>query len=752
MAIPSTHAERSSQQPIRLRVEGMTCGGCVARVERALQSVPGVQNARVNLTTELATIEAGDPPPRRQDLIQAVRNAGYEADTVRAPDRERTSLDRTHAAKLQQQKQALWQAVALTIPIMALHWLSPALQSREIGGHLWPYGLQALLTLVLLASSAGAPILVGGLYALIRRSPNMDLLISLGVTAAFVAGLAALFAAHPDHAEFHAAAMILAFINLGRYFEMRAKYGAANAVSALVRRMPGTANLVTPDGIAQVPTEKLQPGDRLRVAQDTVVPVDGVILEGEAAVDESSLTGEPLPRTRRVGDEVASGSIVREGLLTIEALRVGTESTMGRIVRAVEEAQSGKTRMQRIADRVAGVFVPIVISLAILTFAITLAFELGDWSSGVQRAVAVLVIACPCAMGLATPTAVLVATGKAALSGILVRDAQALESAGSVNAILIDKTGTLTTGRSRVRRVLPAAAIDAHSVGHGKGKPALAREIARFAASAEQYSQHPLARAIVEHAKSEGFDLAQPESFRSVPGRGVIAQFEGRTIRVGSASFVRDEGIDIASVDTILRDSADRGETVVVVAADDTCLGLILIEDALRPHAAETIAELSRLGIASAMVTGDNERTAGAVAKLAGIEEVHAGVTPEEKLEIVRQRQAGGERVAFAGDGLNDAPALAAADVGITFASATDVAVGAADITIVHDDLTRIPAAVVLARRSVRIIKQNLFWAFAYNFAALPLAATGHVPPGIAAAAMMLSSISVVLNSLRLRR
>jgi Cu+-exporting ATPase len=770
-------------EPIQLRIEGMTCGGCVARVERALQSVDGVAGARVNLTTEVATVEGDKTAPNRQALIEAVRRAGYDADTFRPGDAATTGLDRTHSERLRQQKQALGQAIAMAGPIMALHWLAPILQSHEGGGHVWPHVIQALLCTLLLFSSAAVPILVGGLRAVLHRSPNMDLLISLGVCVAYASGVVNLLRGGLDAAEFDAAAMILAFINLGRYLELRAKHGAATAISALVRRMPATAQLVTPDGIQEARIERLKPGDKVRVAQDTVVPVDGTVVEGEGAVDESAVTGESMPRHRRTGDPVVAGSIVRDGLLTVEATRVGAESTMGRIIRAVEEAQSGKTRMQRIADRVAGVFVPIVILLAAVTLVGTHWLAGSDWATAIQRAVAVLVIACPCAMGLATPTAVMVATGTAALDGILIRDAAALETAGRIDWMFLDKTGTLTTGLPTVQDV----------IGVGLG----ADDLLRFAACAEQYSQHPLARAIVTEAKRRGLPLVDPSEFENHAGQGVVAKINSQTVHVGSVSYLEcvleppsptggkggwprsfgpgeaddsrlascpgsspppppkeaghpSSGLD--SLDEPVRRFAAEGQTVVLVAVDGRCVGAIGVADALRPYAREAVAALHQLGVLTAMLTGDHPQTAAAVARAAGICEVHAAVTAEGKLAEIRRRKEGGACVGVVGDGINDAPALAAADVGITFGSATDVALGAADITIVYDRLDRLPTIITLARRSVRIIKQNLFWAFFYNLAAIPLAATGRVSPGIAAAAMMFSSISVVLNSLRLRR
>lgn len=720
----------------------MSCGSCVARVERALGSIPGVSRARVNLATEVATIDLNYPPPEHRKLVEAVRQAGYDAERCRPAVPESSRLDHTYAAKLREHKQALGQAIALAVPIMALHWLSPTLQSSETGGHIWPIAIQAILFALLLASSAGAPILVGGLRAVLHRSPNMDLLISVGVSVAFAAGMVGLMTAGPRPTHFHTGAMILAFINLGRYFEMRARKEACGAISTLARRMPTTAQLVTGNGVKQVPVERVTSGDRVRVAQDTIVPVDGLVVEGEAAVDESAVTGESMPRRRRVGDTVVSGSVVREGLVTVEATRVGGEATMGRIIRAVEEAQSGKTKMQRIADRVAGVFVPVVILLATLTLIGTVLATEGDWSIAISRAVAVLVIACPCAMGLATPTAVLVSTGSAALQGILIRDASALEAAGQTDCMLLDKTGTLTSGRPAVDEVLSASASASTDD---------VKQLIQLAASAEQYSQHPFARAIVGKAREWSLGLEEPGSYNNRPGYGVCAELSGRTIRVGSAALLRDHGINLSGIEEHLQRLAADGKSVVLVSVDDRCAGLIGIADEPRPEATRAVAELARLGISTAMITGDHARTAASVARRLGIVDVHAEMTPEDKLAEVNRRREGGRCIAFVGDGINDAPALAAADVGITFASATDVAMGAADITIVHDDLGRLATVIALSRKSVRVIKQNLFWAFFYNVMAIPLAALGQVPPGYAAAAMMISSISVVLNSLRLR-
>ncbi len=722
-------------------MEGMTCGGCVARVERALQGVTGVTRASVNLTTATATIEAQAGVDRRA-LIEAVRGAGYDADTFRAAGRSDAHHDPTHAARLREQRQALGQAIGLATPIMALHWLAPVLASHDLGGHVWPHALQGILCTLLMFSSATGPILVGGYRAAIHLTGTMDLLIAMGVSVAYVAGVVLLVWGVTDAAYFDAAAMIVAFINVGRYLELLAKRDASSAVAALVRRMPATAQLVTPDGILETSVDSLRRGDRVRVAVDTIVPVDGTVVEGEAAVDESAVTGEGTPKHRTVGDAVCAGSLVCEGLLTVEATRVGAESTLGRIVRAVEEAQSGKTRMQRLADAVAGVFVPIVILLALLTLLGNGFFGGGEWRTALHRAVAVLVIACPCAMGLATPTAVLVATGAAARKGILVRDAEALEAAGRARWMLLDKTGTLTTGRPRVRKV-------------GKfgwsNSPLDEERLLQLAGSAEQFSQHPFARAIVGEVKERGWELLAAESVRSRAGMGIEAEVEGRVVHVGSLSFMEQEGVDRGALSHGMFGDAELGRSLVLVAVDKICVGWIELSDNLRPHAAEAMRRLGELGLRTVILTGDRESAARPIADELGGVDLRADMRPEDKLAMIRGLQERGQRVAFVGDGINDAPGLTAADCGITFASATDVAHGAAKITIIQDDLLRLGDLIELSRRSVRIIKQNLFWAFLYNLAAVPLAAVGSVPPGVAAAAMMGSSISVVLNSLRLR-
>ncbi len=766
----------SDVRQVRLRIEGMSCAGCVSRVEGALRAVPGVSEARVNLATHTATLEVSDAALPQTALLAAVRRIGYDAEPLRTESAAPSAISRDEAEVRRRHRQAMVQAIGLSLPILALDAVGHSLSSTHSGAQIWWRVLQALLCALLLGSSAGAPILVGGLRAIVYRTPNMDLLISLGVGASFLAGVVSLFIPGLHAFHFHAAAMILALVSVGRYLEARARHEASDAVGALARRMPRQAVRVTAAGLEHVPVEQLAVGDRVRIAPDAAVPVDGIIESGDAAVDESAITGEPTPRRRAPGDAVRAGSWVREGLLTVRATQVGAESTLGRILRAMEDAQSGKTDMQRLADRVAAVFVPIVLVLALAAFglwaasptwlaAVARVSAADRWADAIRAAVAVLVIACPCAMGLATPTAVLVATGRAAMRGMLVRDAAALERAGLVTVIGLDKTGTLTTGLPEVREVV-ALARD--------GAPFTADDVLRYAACVEQLSQHPFARAIVRHAAS--MESARPadaagatatpgatvvrgaadswrvEHFISYPGRGVRATLDGRDVLVGSASLAREHHVALDALQPGIESAAQRGDSIVIVSVDGQCAGWLALSDRPRPNAPRVVADLLRLGVRPIMLTGDNAGTARSVAAEVGIPEVHAELMPEAKLDRVRQLQRAGEVVAFVGDGINDGPALAAAQVGITFATGTDVAIGAADVTILADELARLPEMILLARRARRIIKQNLFWAFAYNFAALPLAATGHVPPAVAAATMMGSSLTVVLNSLRLKR
>ena len=615
-----------------------------------------------------------------EDLIVAVRHAGYDAERARAGGSSMSTLDATQAATLRQQRQAMVQAIGLALPIILLELFAPTLQSSQAGGHVWWRVIQAILCTLLVLSPAGGPILIGGVRAIIYRSPNMDLLITLGVSAAYLSSIVSIIVPGSTAHHFQAVAMILAFINVGKYFETRAKREASGAVGALARRMPKTAMRVRNGEVETIPLESIELGDH---PADTIVPVDGKVIEGSAAIDQSAITGESVPVARAAGDAVLAGGVVRDGTITIEATAVGSETAMGAIIRAVEDAQTTKTKMQRIADRVAGVFVPIVVAVAAVTFLVWAIFGAGA-APGLRAAIAVLVIACPCAMGLATPTAVLVATGSAALRGILVRDAATLEAAGGIDVVLFDKTGTLTTGSPTVVEIFHTADDE--------------RSVIRLAASAEQFSQHPLGRAIVAKAKELDIALCDPSSFESEAGFGVAATIDEQAVLVGSHAFMKRRKIDLATVTERVEKMASGGQSLVLVAVDGSIAGVIGLTDTVRLSAKPAVEELRRVGVAAEMISGDHAATARSVAASLGIDRVTADTLPEDKLAEVRRRRDEGHRVAFVGDGINDAPALAGADVGIAFAAGTDVAVAAADITLVSSDLALVPEAIRIAR------------------------------------------------------
>ena len=527
--------------------------------------------------------------------------------------------------------------------------------------------------------------------------------------------------------------MILGIINIGKYLELKVRARAASSLSALIKRVPRRAVRLEDGKPVEIGVDQVRPGDHLRVSAESYVPVDGTVVSGSGAVDVSMWTGEAVPVEVSAGDEVLGGSYVVSGALVVQARGNGSQSAIARIAELVEAAQASKTRMQRLADRVSAVFVPLVVAIAIVTFAGWMIWSDGDrLASAISAMIAVLVIACPCAMGLATPAAVMVATGSAALRGIIVRDAAVLEAAGACDVAVFDKTGTLTTGQLRIDSIDTAEGVDPSEVLH-------------LAASAEQFSPHPIAKAIVDGADNPSA-LREPTTYKADAGLGVVATIDGRRVAVGSRRYLQSLGITSPEAAS----TAAVG-TQVFVARDDAWIGTIILTDTLRPEAATAVQRLRMIGIQPMMVTGDAQPIAERIARAAGIERVLAGVSPEDKARFINELQSQGRRVLMVGDGINDAPALAAADVGIAMASGTEVATETAPITLVGNRLDRVPEAAELACRSVRIIRENLFWAFIYNMVAIPLAAFGVLPAGYAAAAMMFSDISVILNSLRLK-
>jgi len=752
-----------SADAVELEIAGMHCASCVARVERALAAVPGVRAAGVNLATGRAFVTPAGPL-EPGPLVAAVRRAGYDARPVSGP---RAAADDGAARAAAQRALARRFAVAaaLSLPVVVLAHLDLLPGLRALPAHASAWVQLALATPV--QFWAGWPFLRGSWVALRRRTADMNLLVGIGTLTAYLASLAATVTPAPAHGAaaphvyFDTAVVIVTLILLGRLLESRARASTSQALRRLLDLRPRTARRVRDGATVEVPLDQVVPGDELLVRPGEQVPVDGVVLDGRSSLDVSLLTGESLPVDVGPGDRVNGATLNQAGAFRMCAERVGADSMLMQIVRLVERAQAGKAEVARLADRVAAVFVPAVMAVALAAFALWLLLGPEPRLAGaVMKLVAVLIIACPCALGLATPTALIVGMGRGAELGVLIRGADALEAADGIGAVVFDKTGTLTRGRPVLTDVVPAAGVTAD-------------RLLAVAASAEQRSEHPLAAAVVQGARERGLALREPEDFAALPGRGVVAVLDGHATVVGSAALLAGQGVDVAALGPGLERLEGAGRTVFAVAAGGVALGLIAVADTLKPDARATVAALERAGLAVWMITGDHERTARAIAAEAGIapERVLAGVLPGEKSARIAALQAAGTRVAMVGDGINDAPALAQADLGIAMGGGTDVAREASGITLVRGDVAGAAVALRLARRTLQVIRQNLFWAFLYNSLGIPVAAgalypllraggpvgpilgwEGTLHPMLASLAMALSSVSVVTSSLRLRR
>ncbi|WP_149589571.1 heavy metal translocating P-type ATPase [Tabrizicola flagellatus] len=733
--------------PQELVIEGMTCASCVARVERALKALPGVTGASVNLATESARVEGVADAPA---LVAAVKAVGYSARVASAVI-ETPTLRREEEARGLTRDLIL--SAALTLPVFVL----------EMGGHMIPafhhwvmatigqgtsWGMQFLLTTLVLAGP-GRRFFLKGIPALLRGAPDMSSLVAVGAGAAWVYSTLATFLPGlmpPGSVAvyFEAAAMIVTLILLGRLLEARAKGRSSEAIARLVALQPATAHLRRDGRVEDVPLAEVRPGDVLELRPGERVPVDGRVIEGASWIDESMVTGEPVPLEKAPGDRVIGGTVNQTGALAIRAEAVGADTMLSRIIRMVEAAQGGKLPIQALVDRVTLWFVPVVMALAALTFAVWLAFGPAPaLPMALVNGVAVLIIACPCAMGLATPVSILVGTGRGAELGVLFRKGEALQALQGVEVVAFDKTGTLTEGRPVLTAFHPAP---------GETREALLPILA----AVEAQSEHPVARAIV--AAAEGMALPPVEGFRALPGHGVEARVAGSDIALGSAAEMARRGVDVAAFADEAGRLADRGETPILAARDGRAVALIAVADAVKPTTPAAIARLKAMGLRLAMISGDSARAAGAIARDLGIDEVVAEVTPEGKVQALHRLKAQG-RLAFAGDGINDAPALAEADVGIAMGTGTDIAIEAADVVLVSGRLPVLADAIGLSRATMRNIRQNLFWAFAYNAALIPVAAGVLYPafgillsPVLAAGAMALSSVFVLTNALRLKR
>jgi len=720
-----------------LAISGMTCASCVARVERKLGKVEGVRSAAVNLATERATVAYDPSRVKVARLIGAVEAAGYGATpVVEDASAEDGAVEETRRARaLARRRTTLLSAAALCAVILILAMAPPLVMFPTAQTHNY---LLALLTLPVWAI-VGWSFHRGALINLRHGAANMDTLVSLGSTVAFVYSVVAMIALPGQYVYFDTAALIITLIYLGKYLEAAAKGRTGEAIKALMGLQPRTARVIRNGQERDLPIAQVVSGDALLVRPGERVPVDGVVTGGESAVDEAMITGESLPVRKGQGDDVIGATVNGAGLLHIEATRVGRDTVLAGIVRLVEQAQGSKAPVQRLADRISGVFVPIVLVLATLTF---LGWLLTGhaFAQALIPAIAVLVIACPCALGLATPTAIMVGTGRGASEGILIKGGESLERIQALRSIVLDKTGTVTVGKPAVTNVVALAGLPDS-------------EVLRLAAGVERGSEHPLGAAVVRGAAERGLTLPPlPAAFRSITGGGVEGVVEGRAVLVGSRRLLGERGIVVDSAETRLQAFESEGKTALLVAVDGRLAGLVAVADTVKDGAAEAVRQLRALGLDVALLTGDNRRTAEAIGRIAGIERVIAEARPEEKAAEVARLQGRGQVVAMVGDGINDAPALARADVGIAMGTGTDVAMAAADITLVRGDLRTIPRAIALSRATMRVIRQNLFWAFFYNVILIPLAAFGVITPIFAAAAMALSSVTVVSNSLRLNR
>ncbi len=729
---------------VRLSISGMTCAGCVSRVEKALQAVPGVSSATVNFAEHTATVE-GDVDARA--LIAEVSATGYEAAELASIDdvAEKEASEHEHYHALMK-KAAV--AAALGIP-QFLFGMAGWLPDIATGRLFWL--VIGLLTLGMLAYSGGH--FFSGAVKLARRGEsNMDTLIALGTGTAWLYSMVIL--AYPQlvpgmarHAYFEAAAIIIAFINLGSALEMRARGKTSEAIKRLIGLQPRTARVVR-NGIEQdIPIEDVGLDDTLRVRPGERIAVDGKIIEGRSSVDESMLTGEPMPVEKNEGDTVVAGTINKSGSFLFVAKRIGRDTALARIIEMVRTAQASKPAIGRLVDRVAAVFVPAVIVIAIVTFAawFVLGPEGEELSYAIVTAMTVLIIACPCALGLATPISIMIGVGKAAEFGALIRNGDALQQAGRLDTIVLDKTGTVTQGRPSVTGI--------RTTGDGDED-----ELLRLAASLEQSSEHPLAEAILLAAGERGLELAPAAGFQAIAGHGAEGTVGGRHVLLGNRKLMGDRNVDARSLDAAAAELAETAQTPVYVAIDGNVAGIVGIADAIKPDSKEAITKLHAAGIEVVLLTGDNRKTAEAVARQVGIDDVIAEVLPEDKAQRIAALQAAGRRVGMVGDGINDAPALARADVGFAIGTGTDVAIESADITLMRGSLLGVTDAIIVSKATVRNIKQNLFGAFIYNTLGIPIAAGVLysvlgvlLNPMIAGAAMAMSSVTVVSNANRLR-
>ncbi|MFL5027421.1 MAG: heavy metal translocating P-type ATPase [Microvirga sp.] len=744
------------ENTVELKIDGMTCASCVNRVEKALGRVPGVENASVNLATERASIRYLGNADIVDRLIGAVEQTGYEAKPVQRVDGQADGEREARATEIAGLWRSVLIAAILTLPVFALEMGShfiPAVHDWVMGtlGHSNSWYLQfALTTLVLFGP--GLRFFRKGVPALLRASPDMNSLVVLGTSAAYAYSVVATFLPGflpegMDNVYYEAAAVIVTLILLGRYLEAKAKGRTSEAIKRLVGLQAKTARVVRDGEAQEIPLDQVLAGDLVQVRPGERIPVDGEVVEGSSFVDESMITGEPVPVQKSQGREVVGGTINRTGSFTFRATRIGADTVLAQIIRMVEQAQGSKLPIQALVDKVTAWFVPAVMAAAFLTFLVWLVLGPDPaLTFALVNAVAVLIIACPCAMGLATPTSIMVGTGRAAELGVLFRQGEALQSLKEVGVVALDKTGTLTQGRPELTDFVTAPGFSE-------------AETLRLVAAVETRSEHPIAQAIAAAAERRGLDLPSTDSFEAVPGFGVSAMVEGRKVDVGADRFMTKLGLTVSTfADSAARLGAE-GKSPLYAAIDGKLAAIVAVADPIKPSTPEAVAALHALGLKVAMITGDNRKTAEAIAKRIGIDEVAAEVLPDGKVAVVKRLRQSHGKIAFVGDGINDAPALAEADIGIAIGTGTDIAIESADVVLMSGDVRGVVNAIALSNATIRNIQQNLFWAFAYNVLLIPVAAGVLYPvngtllsPIFAAGAMALSSVFVLGNALRLRR
>ncbi|WP_129725969.1 heavy metal translocating P-type ATPase [Ectobacillus funiculus] len=725
-----------------LDITGMTCAACATRIEKGLNKLPGVTKATVNLALETAAVEYNPSEVGTIEMVQRVEKLGYGA-TVKGD--KTVDIAQQRQQELDAQTGKFLFSLILSVPLlwaMVSHFSFTSfipLPDMLIN----PWVQLALATPVQFI--VGKQFYIGAYKALRNKSANMDVLVALGTSAAYFYSLYLTIlsigsAAHMVELYYETSAVLITLILLGKLFEARAKGRSSEAIKKLMGLQAKTATVLRKEQEIEIPFEQVQVGDIVYVKPGEKVPVDGVITEGRSALDESMLTGESVPVDKAVGDAVIGATVNKNGFLKIKATKVGRDTALAQIIKVVEEAQGSKAPIQRLADQISGIFVPIVVGIAILTFFTWYVWvSPGEFAVALEKLIAVLVIACPCALGLATPTSIMAGSGRAAEFGILFKGGEHLEMTHQLDTVILDKTGTVTNGTPELTDVIIAEGF--HEA-----------EVLSLVGSAEKQSEHPLAQAIVEGIRKRNIAYKTVAAFEAIPGYGVQATVEGRTVMIGTRKLLRNNHITMEHAENKMEQLECQGKTVMLVAIDDRYAGIIAVADTVKQTSKEAVARLREMGLDVIMITGDNKQTAQAIAQQVGIEKVIAEVLPEGKAAEVKKLQEQGEKVAMVGDGINDAPALALADIGMAIGTGTDVAMEAADLTLMRGDLNSIADAIFMSKRTIRNIKQNLFWAFAYNALGIPIAALGFLAPWVAGAAMAFSSVSVVLNALRLQR